>query len=223
MRNQKIWELLWLRREVGFPTSTCSAFPSVWPVASGILVLWEQAKRVVCFECVAICRRAHMRLSPNFFSEVLPFLLSHVPFLNYTYALVLPPSLQYLLEFGSFIVTQGESAIISFFWVISLISLLTKHLSMLWFFLLFLFLFCQLAIIVVPATSLLAWVVTISYYLGYLIKAGSLLYVSKLCQRPGRGESESLCLGLCPSRDQDLVRVHILTHSQSQHIAFGIA
>lgn len=87
----------------------------------------------------------------------------------------------------------------------------------------FLFCFCQLAIIVVPVTSLLTWVVTISYYLGYFIKAGSLLFVSKLCRRPGRAESESLCLRFCPSRDLVSGEGSHSHHSQSQHIAFGIA
>lgn len=58
---------------------------------------------------------------------------------------------------------------------------------------------------------------------GDLKETHSMLHVPELCQRPGEGGSESLGWGFAPPGIWDLVRVHILTRSQSQHIAVGIA
>ena len=52
----------------------------------------------------------------------------------------------------------------------------------------------------VPATSLSAWLLH-SPSIWDLRETSSLLYVSKLYRRPGREESEGLCLGLCLSWD----------------------
>ena len=49
-----------------------------------------------------------------------------------------------------------------------------------------------------------------------------MLHVPELCRWPGRGGSESLGWGFAPPGIWDLVRVHILTRSQSQHIVVGI-